>query len=138
MRAFSPVATLCLEASKCYSLKLLHGPSQLFSILGDAVKLNGYIKLFIFSSIAPAVKTKLDIQHDYPPFYSFLHFLTYFVIYILFIISTSSHISSEKKTYRSTGVRPSRDMPLWSTIRAASYRPIRAFWSSSSLPTIRR
>lgn len=39
---------------------------------------------------------------------------------------------------RSTGVRPSRRMPLAMTCRAASYRAIRAFCNSGSLPTILR
>lgn len=39
---------------------------------------------------------------------------------------------------RSTGVRPSRRMPLAITCRAASYRAIRAFCNSGSLPTILR
>lgn len=39
---------------------------------------------------------------------------------------------------RTTGVRPSRRMPLAMTCRAASYRAIRAFCNSGSLPTILR
>lgn len=39
---------------------------------------------------------------------------------------------------RSTGVRPSKRMPLAMTCRAPSYRAIRAFCNSGSLPTILR
>jgi len=39
---------------------------------------------------------------------------------------------------RSTGVSPNNLMPLFSTIRAASYSAIRAFINSRSLPTIRK
>lgn len=45
---------------------------------------------------------------------------------------------SQKLYIRSTGVSPSRRIPLLNTIRAESYRAMRAFMISGSVPTILR
>lgn len=42
------------------------------------------------------------------------------------------------KTYRSTGVNPSKRIPLFSTVLAESYKAMRLFINSLSLPMMRK